>query len=456
MKKLIFLLLTIMMSACNQSFLDVKTDRSLVVPHKISDYQAMMDDAVGAMNTNASHQLGMFAADECFIDDVALSNPALLHQRHAYTWERTDFYAGAEQSRDWNMAYRRIMYCNIVLEGVQEISRDNDPLAWDNVKGTALFHRALSLYQLAQLFCPVYTIDGAANALGLPLRKESDITVSVPRSSLAETYTFILDDLKAAESLLPEKALVPMRPARPALYALLARIYLQMGDYGQAKVYGAACLEYPYKLYDFNNLDENKVTDVTFDFVAYNHPEVLFFSLVGSPEINLAAGWRVNQETYVIYEETDIRKKVFFREVNGHHRFIGNYSGLWLLFVGLAIDEVILIMAETECRIGDEQLALNWLNTLRKNRIRSNAYLPMVLTDRDELLTAILLERRKELLLRGVRWDDMRRLNREDRYPVTLNRKALGNEIRVEPNDGRYVFPLSQNVIDLGGIEQNF
>ncbi len=66
---------------------------------------------------------------------------------------------------------------------------------------------------------------------------------------------------------------------------------------------------------------------------------------------------------------------------------------------------------------------------------------------------------RRELDFRGVRFTDLKRLNRDERYKKTLIRELdnKGNKIRFElaPNDLRYQPLVDQLVIDFLGIEQN-
>jgi hypothetical protein len=66
-----------------------------------------------------------------------------------------------------------------------------------------------------------------------------------------------------------------------------------------------------------------------------------------------------------------------------------------------------------------------------------------------------LLERRKELCFRGLRWQDLRRLNKEPEYAKTLTRKIDGITYTLPPNDPKYVFPIPPNVIALSGMQQN-
>jgi hypothetical protein len=74
--------------------------------------------------------------------------------------------------------------------------------------------------------------------------------------------------------------------------------------------------------------------------------------------------------------------------------------------------------------------------------------------DATEALNIILIERRKELLMRGLRWMDIKRLNKED-AGIVMKRTINGQTYTLLPNDLRYSFPIPEDVISLSGMQQN-
>jgi hypothetical protein len=66
-----------------------------------------------------------------------------------------------------------------------------------------------------------------------------------------------------------------------------------------------------------------------------------------------------------------------------------------------------------------------------------------------------LAERRKELIYRGIRWSDLRRLNRDSRFGIILTKTLNGVTYSLLPNDKRYVLPIDEIEIRLSGIQQN-
>jgi hypothetical protein len=165
----------------------------------------------------------------------------------------------------------------------------------------------------------------------------------------------------------------------------------------------------------------------------------------------------VDTVLYASYDATDLRKSLFFSAAtaNKYQNFRGSYDGSSKLFSGLATDELYLIRAEGRARTADLGGALADLNLLRKNRYSKSTYSDLVSADAKTVLRWVLDERWKELLMRGLRWSDLRRLNMEADYQRTLVRVAGGIRYELQPGDPRYLWPIPLVVIAQTGIAQN-
>ncbi|MGN6177904.1 MAG: RagB/SusD family nutrient uptake outer membrane protein, partial [Mucilaginibacter sp.] len=106
-------------------------------------------------------------------------------------------------------------------------------------------------------------------------------------------------------------------------------------------------------------------------------------------------------------------------------------------------------------RSGDANTAMNNLNTLLRNRYASGTFTNLTASSGDDALNKVLKERRKELLYRGIRWSDLRRLNQESRFQVTLVRNVNGQTYTLPPNDPRYVELIPVDVISNSTMAQN-
>ena len=72
--------------------------------------------------------------------------------------------------------------------------------------------------------------------------------------------------------------------------------------------------------------------------------------------------------------------------------------------------------------------------------VHFEGYFPISLLDAGVLLETILQERRKELLFRGRRWADLKRLNLEAKFKKDLIRTINGQEYRLPFNSLKYCF----------------
>lgn len=429
--------------------LDLKPDQSKIEPETLEDLQALLD-YVDVINVNIpAYTEG--AADNYYLTDTRFNSLTTNGQRNAYIWG-DEIFTITDVSLDWGGGFVRLNYVNLVLETLEEIDVTPGTNDYNAIKGSALFLRGLSFYTMAELFTKAYDSAHASTDLGLPLRNTSDVQKIFPRANLKDTYDQILDDLNNAVRLLPEKPLYKTRPSKLAAYALLSRIYLGLENYGNAKLYADSTLAIYSDLLDYNSVADIPVLP----FDQFN-ADVLFTATMTPCGLLSANNSPIDTSLYKQYEDGDLRKTLFFREnASGMHLFKGAYSGSSLLqFGGLALDEVLLNRAECFARMGNVDAAMNDLNVLMKSRWVSGAYVDMTAGDATEALTKVLKERRKELIFRGRRWTDLRRLNKDSRFATTIVRNVAGRAYQLLPNASRYVFPIPDDEVQLSGIEQN-
>lgn len=440
-----FLLLGFLaMTSCKKQ-LDEKSSSALQVPSSAADFQALMD------NTTRLSQVwpyaGIAGSDEALVSTAGWTSTSLT-ERNAYLWERNVF--NDLPRNDWSLPYSAIFYANVVLEGVSRYGQNT--AEWNQIKAQAAFFRGYAYYQLSQQFCKPYDPGTAGADPGLVLRGSSDLNERSVRSTVAQTYDRIIGDLRTALPFLPLTALVKTRPNKAAAYAMLARTYLSMGSYDQAGAYADSSLRLQAGLIDYNTI----VPGPGQPFTRFNE-EVLLHTI--SVPVNLLLPPRLTVDTnlYASYEDEDLRKSLFFKPAAGTNRFSfnGSYDGSVNLFNGPATDEMYLIRAEASARSGKISAALDDLNTLRINRYRKASYTPLTGLTQAQALSLVLLERRKELLLRGLRWTDLRRLNREPALAVTLKKIINGKTYELPPGDPRYTWPIPEQVISDTGIAQN-
>jgi starch-binding outer membrane protein, SusD/RagB family len=448
----LLLALCLSLAGCQEGFLDEKPVKSQVVPSSLNDLQALLDNT-NIMNRGTSHNLGVVGSDDYFVSTEHWRLISLPEQRNAYRWAKDIFEN--QPSQDWDNAYQRVLYANTVLEGLEQISpaTSAERVQYEQIKGAALFFRAWSFYSLAQLFSKPYDPATAAQDPGIPLRLSADVTAPASRQTVAQTYARIQEDLLLAHSLLPATPLVPQRPGKAAASFLLARLFLQVGDYPQALAQADATLALSAGLLDYNTL--NPAARYPFPAKGVGNPEIIFHTwLVGQ---SILGPTRLQADTVLFrsYADQDLRKQAFFFLNAGIRTFKGSYDGADNLSSSFTTGEMYLTKAECLARLGQPEAALETLNLLLRKRFRTGTFSPLTGANTPEVLARVLQERRKELVLRGVRWEDLRRLNRDPRFAVTLARVLEGTRIELPPGDVRYTWPIPDNVTEAGGMPQN-
>lgn len=459
---LVFLLGSVL-SACKK-YLDLKPDQGLYVPSNLTDCQALLDD-YSRMNRGLAE--AEIASDHFFLTDATWAGLALNEDRDNYVWN--------PQVRQlltrWSAPYDAVFSSNLVLEVLAGISPSGTE-EYNSVKGSALFFRGFALYNLASIFAKPYDAVSSENDLGVPVRLSPDINIVYGRGTVKKTYDQILEDLKSAADLLPVTSTIKSRPNKIAAYAMLARVYLSMRDYVNAGIYADLCLKLKNTLLNYSSLDAT----AAIPFLRFNE-EVIFSSTMSRPAPLNQTNAKVVKTLYDSYSGNDIRKQIFFRTNTGANAgtfaFKGNYDGATsTLFNGLATDEIFLIRSECYARAGKTQEALKDLNDLLIKRfavvkdangnvikdVNGNpvtTYVPYTANTADEALNVILKEREKELIFRGIRWTDLRRLNKESRFAITLSRTVNGTTYTLLPNDLRYTLLIPQAVINTTGVPQN-
>ncbi|RKD12486.1 hypothetical protein BCY91_12645 [Pelobium manganitolerans] len=440
-----------MLLASCEKFLDEKPDKTLVSPQTLADLQGLLDDAT-VMNLKASPEYMQGACDDFFIpDDKLATRPELFVE--AYKWEKVRLI----YPNDWSAGYAAVYNANLALETLPKIERTNaNGIAYDNVKGAALFYRSYYFTGLLFNYALAYDEATAATDKGIVLRLNADFNTPSKRSTVAESYVQIISDLKTAIPLLPPTPVFKTQPSKPAAYALLSRIYLSMRKYQEAGIYADSCLQLNANLMNFNGDDDMKAITTAAPFKAYNK-ETLFYSEMAS-YLNLQATSRACIDTllYPTYRTNDLRKTAFFKAVAPYVAFKGNYTGsATIYFSGLATDEMYLNKAEALVRVNKKDDALLLLNQLLKTRWKSSVtYVPLQASTDAEALALILLERRKELLYRGLRWMDIKRLNKEGAN-ITLQRQIFGQLYSLPANSPKYALPIPDDIIEMTGIAQN-
>jgi hypothetical protein len=220
-----------------------------------------------------------------------------------------------------------------------------------------------------------------------------------------------------------------------------------MGDYSEALSNAQASLDLQSSLLDLNQYASNPYSYP----VKLENPEILLskqatFSFTGSP---------LNKDVLDLLTDNDLRYDVYTAPGNlfspnhsGRSFAIQLYSSTNGINVGPSVPEMMLIKAECLAREGDETKAIETLNTLRSKRFNSSTSYNISLREGENALTYVLTERRIELMGRGFRWFDQKRLNLEEGRQMTVTRTFDSQTYSLESNSEGYVYPIFQEYIN--------
>jgi tetratricopeptide (TPR) repeat protein len=450
--KYLYIALSFLALPSCKKYLDTKPDKKMVIPTQISDLQGLLDYYY-YMNQQCS-DLGGVSSDNYYLNDEDFSSLPFDRERDMYLW-KPGIFLGSSPT-DWQNEYTVVYNANVVLNNIRNIERNaSNASAWDNCKGSALVFRAKSFYEIAQIWAKIYDSTTASTDLGIPLRLTSDFNVKSVRSSVQQTYNQIISDLKEAISLLPDKPVFSYRPSKCAAYGLLARTYLVMGNYQMAGLYADSALEINGALLDYNTLDTTSA--YPFQSVEFTNPEDIMHSTCQGADGDIIP-WdaRIDSMLYRSYNINDLRKSIFFgpNSDSSTYYFKGNDEANGYVYNGIATDELYLIRAECNARLGHPESALDDLNTLLSNRYKTGTFIPYTTNNTNDVLSLILTERRKELVFRMLRFSDIKRLNR-DGANIIQQRTINGQTYTLPPNNPRYALPIPEDVIQYTGMKQN-
>jgi len=439
---LLFVWMVLAFASCKK-YLDAKPDKSLATPSSLADLQALLDNN-NVMNVTAGY--GEASADNYYLLDEDYDALSTDGDRNLYTWGDEITYD--QYPNDWSHCYDAVYYANVVLENIGNIPKDNAG-EWDNIKGSALFFRAKAFQGAVFTWAKAFDSSSAGKDLGIPLRLTSDFNIPSQRASVLATYNQVISDLLAAAPLLLVTPSSVMRPSRPAAYVLLSNTYLAMGAYQKAGVYADSALQLTHGLLDYNTLNPSSGAPVN----RFNNEVIFHCNMLGTD--NLYYG-HADSTLYGLYDDNDLRKKIFFDDYgDGSYYFKGNYNQNGNFFTGVTTMEMYLVSAECAARTGNKLLALKDINDCMPYRYKTGTWKTYTSDSLPEILVFILNERRKELVFRDSRWIDIKRLNKEGVFPVSITRFLHNTTLQLTPNDPRYALPLPSQVIVQSGMQQN-
>ena len=334
--------------------------------------------------------------------------------------------------------YSFILRSNLVIDNVDkgQGSQELKTLA----KAEARTFRAFDHFLAVTTFAKAYNPETAASDGGVCIMDRYDLEATPVKSTVAEVYNFIINELEQAVPLLEEKPVNIYHPNRAFGYALLAKVYLFHRDWAKAQEAAEQSLKLNSQLADYNLINDAGGTARYKNFAKDGNPEVLSYHWMagwgGGEQVCLYHYGMISPELKSLFESNDLRYSLFLRDTGTSITSwfdSGSGAAIWTpaitnldrftyMSVGLRTAEVYLIMAEALARQNNLTEAANYVSQLRDKRIKGgNGHVDAPATE-VEMVKMIIDERRRELLFGFNRFFDLKRLNIEPAYQKTITR----------------------------------
>ena len=471
MKKYLYLLIALCtLGACND-FLD-ETPRGTLIPETVNDFGLLLEenDIYGGPNKiNAGPTIVSMLDDDVKVTDSPVKLTRYYQSAlRAFRWE-DNFYTQSENDDNYNDFYHCIYLCNHIINNLED-AQEGGAFTKEYVRGAARFHRAFAYFCLVNMYAQHWDDVTADTDLGVPIVLDADVIHLQPdRSTVAEVYDQIFEDLAVADTCLNEVEDYVYRPTLAAVQALYARIYLYQGKYDKCWQAARKAREITGEPDDYNQYylwdGEGGNPDNGIEGLGYNEwdlPDIIIFKGGGNEPL-YSQDYNLSDELIALFDkDTDLRWQLFVTDYDYDDYYTpGTDQPRTTSFQypnnpGPNVGEVWITEAEALCREGDIDGALNALNTLARKRHVDGTYEDVTERDPDKLLQLILEERRRELMFKSMRWFDLKRLNKEPRFAKTITHVLQGVTYTLEPNSPHYAIPFPLKAINANpSIEQN-
>lgn len=332
----------------------------------------------------------------------------------------------------WTAIYRTISSANYIINKVPGVSDPQFSTALRNqYLGEAHFVRALAYFDLARGW-------GGAQLILTPTTTSADNT-NIRRSTLAETYAQVLNDLNTAEALVPT-AVNRNRVSQRTVWALKARFYLYQQEWTLAEQFATQVLtssDYslvrPYNAFFANNAASTSESIFELAYTVSNTnnhsnwwlPPVLGGRREWAPSdalVRLLNDPAVGGTRNSLIAQTAAPGNLWYGRL--YYRTPVGTDPAYIIRVA----ELYFIRSEARARLGNLNAAFSDLNLIRERA----GVTPLSPGTLNSLLLALEAERRVEFPFEADRWFN---LVRTDRAQTVLSL----------PDKHLYLFPIPYN-----------
>ena len=326
----------------------------------------------------------------------------------------------------WQYAYKAIYQTNVILDNLNIVTNADDK---NRIEGEAKFLRAINYFELVRFYGKQYVAGTNNTQLGVPIILDSKIDfsgdLSVARNTVEEVYTQVIKDLTGAITKLPSdnSYYADVYSAK----ALLARVYLQKGDYANARTMANDIITNSGKSLVTNfegafNTGENTSEDL-FAMQVTSQSGINDLNTFYADEIYGGRGGdiAVRDEYVDLFEASDVRGDFFYYNGDGDRlsaKFKNQFGNVHVI----RLAEMYLIRAEANLALSTS-VGATPLSDINLVRNRAHASSLSAVTQAD-----IMKERSRELGFEGFLIHDIKR--------------TKGNVSALSWSSDRLVFPI--------------
>ena len=220
----IALAISVIGTACKKSFFD-GTPRGQYTEDNYFETNAEVQSATAAMynapwfNFNCTYSMSI--GDVYSGNSTGDANAAMIQFQNMNVTQSNEYlYKG------WAALYAVVGQANAIINNVNKNAAKLPDSTVATALGECYFMRAAAYFYLVRNYGAVPIVTEANNYLE---------NYQIPRHIVSDVYKFIVTDLQQAETKLPVKANAKGRVSRGAAKAMLAKVYLTMDDFANAK-----------------------------------------------------------------------------------------------------------------------------------------------------------------------------------------------------------------------------
>jgi tetratricopeptide (TPR) repeat protein len=461
----IYILFTFLtLSSCQDpdEFLNV-VPTGIIIPSTLEDHDKMLQDyaILRSMGLNIRFMDPDVFHNQASFSTISSNSVSV----NAYTWKH-DIFNETQVDQDYNNYYYYIHVMNQILQDVDNAPPGSfDPKNRGSIKAQALAQRAMEYFLTVNEYAHHYN-PAKLDIPGVAMPLKIDLQAQLGKSTVKKVYDQIISDLNQSLSLFPANypainEYANFRPGRASVYALLAEVYLYMGNFEAAKTNSNMALSMYNYLYDYKTINFASPSNPWLGYTApasvdwyagtlnkeiiwhrylewsYTNPFQLY-----SPELESLYD-KVNDKRWTLFSTQRSRTNV---SVSPNNIYMYPNSERCN---GLSVPRLMLTNAEAKIRTNDGPGAIAILNTLLAKRIVN--FTSLSHTNNASTLQIIKNERRKELAGSSVNLYDQKRYHVYGELVPTYTRtNPTTNEVfTLVPGSDGYVVKIAQSIRNL-------